>query len=59
MSYVAVVPFDDDEDMSSDSIENATPFPGALRPIYERPIIDEDTEDNGSLLDNMSLDEDE
>lgn len=46
-SYVSVVPFDDDEEMSSDSEENATPFPGSLKSIYKLEDEDEDgPEDN-------------
>lgn len=41
VSYVAVVPFDDDEEMSSDSEETATPFPGSLKSIFSH------NEDNG------------
>lgn len=39
VSYVAVVPFEDDEEMSSDSEEGLIPFPGSLRTI---PKLDED-----------------
>lgn len=34
VSYVAVVPFEEDEEMSSDSEEAATAFPGSLRSIF-------------------------
>lgn len=45
VSYVAVVPFDDEEEMSSDSEENATPFPGSLRYSH---ILEEDEYDNAA-----------
>lgn len=42
VSYVAVVPFDDDEEMSSDSEESATPFPGSLRSIFSENLEEEE-----------------
>lgn len=47
VSYVAVVPFDDDEEMSSDSEETATPFPGSLKSIYSHREEVEEGEDDG------------
>lgn len=42
-SYVALDPFDDeDEEMSSDSSEMVTPFPGYLKNIYITGGEDED-----------------
>ena len=46
VSYVAVVPFDDDEEMSSDSEETATAFPGSLRSIFSSHGEDGDEEDH-------------
>ena len=51
VSYVAVVPFDDDEEMSSDSEEAATPFPGSLRSIRQEVEEEEEEEDiEGSVM---------
>lgn len=45
-SYVAVDPFDEFDEMNSDSAE-VTPFPGSLRNIhYNSGDIDEDDEDS-------------
>lgn len=45
VSYVAVVPFDEDEEMSSDSEESATPFPGSLKSIYSEHFEEEEEEE--------------
>ncbi|XP_055677103.1 tolloid-like protein 1 isoform X1 [Lutzomyia longipalpis] len=47
-SYVAVTPYDDDdndEEMSSDSSEMMTPFPGSLKSIYKTTLLESDGED--------------
>lgn len=41
-SYVAVDPFDNIEEVSSDSSEMVTPFPGYLKPIYKADSYDYD-----------------
>lgn len=48
-AYVAVDPFDDFDEMNSDSAE-VTPFPGSLRNIhYNSGDIDEDEEDSAPV----------
>lgn len=44
-SYVAVDPFEDFEEISSDSYE-ATPFPGSLKNIYHKNLDTEDEDED-------------
>lgn len=59
VSYVAVVPFDDDEEMSSDSEETATPFPGSLKSIYSHLEVEETDEDGVAGSGSSAVIEDE
>lgn len=51
VSYVAVDPFGDFEEISSDSFE-ATPFPGSLKTIYHKHLDNEDEDDDYDNGDN-------
>lgn len=54
-SYVAVDPFEEFDEMNSDSAE-VTPFPGALKPIYSSGHDDFDEEEEEVDPDSNSFD---
>ncbi|XP_055699503.1 dorsal-ventral patterning protein tolloid isoform X2 [Phlebotomus papatasi] len=54
-SYVAVMPYDDnEEEMSSDSSEMMTPFPGSLKSIYKTTLLESDG-DNEDEDEDLSI----